>query len=1504
MSERQEQSELRTILTADIQDFSSQLRADQEGVIRLLVDGYYTLAERQVSRYGGDLFRKEGDAIWCSFKSAVAAVRSAVGIQEELLLRNMSQAEEYRVGLRIGIHLGDVVMTPDGELLGHTLTVAKRLETACPEGAVAVSDEVHGQLDGRELGFAFEDGGLRELKGVGTRRIHVGRVTPPRLAELLELQGPSISPLAGPRVVLAADLATLSVDERTRWEREAFRQAQRLGAELLLGDDALAFMLIELGADLDPVQLAETLRGPRLVLSSGELLVHRREDGGAEGLHGEVIEDLMGALVEGGLEADVTLLGESVARSFGVRVGVDLEPAGRGVGAQAAPLYRLLGREQVASRLAVAHDPRSVGAWSPSEQRVVDLSVGVQRGGAERPPEGPLGELWASLEPLGGHWSRAAPVLSGRARAALSHDPDQALPLAIGLMASLETLPVPARVMAHGRIGPGGAVLPAAAGDLEALREGLERAAPLVLVAGYGASRHAPEGVDVVEVSSLQQLRDWLQRAGRGSHVEALLRAAREGTLSVLVLSPAGQPEELESLGRALAADLGLDPAGLGTYRIAEEAEEELGREGLVLRFHEWASRRGAAPLPALLTRLRPALVLYAFPDGRMERLEDEDRGARRVMALGGRLADASSLVLTEADLERALAGLSDLPPEVRQQLARNPLLVLGAAPEDPVLRPLYRQLRQVVPAVPGGETFLCGVRLKEGDARWWERRAVHVLPQASTGLLERLLEARDRRELGATVAGASARHGRMAPPRSPYKFLDSYGPQDRSIFFGRDRERRELMTRLLSHPLLVLYGRSGAGKTSLLQAGVLSRLPRPHNLTLTLRALSDPRELIREELARLAPRDARGEAEASAGSLPELFAQVAHHLSGHLVVVLDQFEEFFVRLEPEERRGFVREVAALVRSMPRRAHLVFSLREDFLAEMSEFEAELPSVLDNRFRLQLLTRDQARQAIVGPAEMFGIAFEEALVDRLLEELQGEGIDPPQLQIVLDRLHASRDAGSGAVTKASYDDLGGVRSILIGYLQATLTEDFKEDRELARAVLKTMVTERGTKAVISLDEIARRLSRPREDVEGIMERLLRARLVRGLGEVGIREFELAHEYLIQEVQGWDSDEEISIQHARMVLRSSLANWQRFGSLLGPELLTIVAGERTRLEIHREARAMLLRAAALHGRPLSPWLEGTEAVEVGVPVLTSFLEEPDLSPVVQRRILEVLFGFPVGGAQLEVMLAACQRVGNPTLLEAMEASPGAGIRDRVLQSLRERVRCRFFGPARLVAVPAGPAVLGSSRKEKDERLAALRPDLHHRIETERPRQEVFLPPSWIDRCMVTNAEFGEFALDHVYRFPPEEAEHPAVYVSWYDACRYAAWLGKELPSEEEWEKAARGSDGRPYPWGNVWDPARVNSAENERRRTCPVDAYPDGASPWGCLGMAGNVWEWTRSEWEPGSPFRVQKGGSCVSYRAHQHAATRFEGFPDFILQWVGFRTRTGEDPGVVGPAQGG
>jgi formylglycine-generating enzyme required for sulfatase activity len=192
---------------------------------------------------------------------------------------------------------------------------------------------------------------------------------------------------------------------------------------------------------------------------------------------------------------------------------------------------------------------------------------------------------------------------------------------------------------------------------------------------------------------------------------------------------------------------------------------------------------------------------------------------------------------------------------------------------------------------------------------------------------------------------------------------------------------------------------------------------------------------------------------------------------------------------------------------------------------------------------------------------------------------------------------------------------------------------------------------------------------------------------------------------------------------------------------------------------------------------------------------------------------------------------------------------------------------------------------------------------------PEQVIELSTYYIDKYEVTNAQFKEFleATDYEWKgklsiwpqgnMPEKIANHPVTYVSWKDARAYATWAGKRLPTEAEWERAARGGGGRKYPWGNKFDAAKCNIKQSKIGETKLVGSYPDAASPYGCCDMAGNVAEWVEDWYDVypnsnqtnadfGQSYKVLRGGSYfhaigfATYdrsKAESDSRTAYQGF---------------------------
>jgi iron(II)-dependent oxidoreductase len=163
--------------------------------------------------------------------------------------------------------------------------------------------------------------------------------------------------------------------------------------------------------------------------------------------------------------------------------------------------------------------------------------------------------------------------------------------------------------------------------------------------------------------------------------------------------------------------------------------------------------------------------------------------------------------------------------------------------------------------------------------------------------------------------------------------------------------------------------------------------------------------------------------------------------------------------------------------------------------------------------------------------------------------------------------------------------------------------------------------------------------------------------------------------------------------------------------------------------------------------------------------------------------------------------------------------------------------------MILIPEGPFLMGSDSERSDS--------------YNRPQHKVVLPSYEIDKYPVTHAEYARFVVSTKHRppldwadgaIPDEKYLYPVTMVTWYDANDYCKWEGKRLPSEAEWEKAARGTDGRRWPWGNTMDPNKLNTYYHVGSSS-KVMTYSAGVSPYGVFDRAGNVSEWTASDFGP-------------------------------------------------------
>jgi WD40 repeat protein len=383
----------------------------------------------------------------------------------------------------------------------------------------------------------------------------------------------------------------------------------------------------------------------------------------------------------------------------------------------------------------------------------------------------------------------------------------------------------------------------------------------------------------------------------------------------------------------------------------------------------------------------------------------------------------------------------------------------------------------------------------------------------------------------------------------SPYRGLAAFGETalDALFFFGREREIEVISANLVAARLTVLYGPSGVGKTSLLQAGVAQRLRDEGAAVVIFSAWSGDvvdglLAAIEEEGLRVAP----GTASPRPTSLADALATWPALLGGELYLVLDQLEEYF--LYHGEGGGPFDELARIIRRPDTRVHVLLSIREDALAELDAFKTVLPGVLGNSLRLDRLDRPSARRAIVGPLERYSslegdepVEAEEALVEEVLDSVAvgriqlgdvGKGgtddpgderhrIEAPYLQLVLERLwEVEREQGSTRLRLETLRELGGAARIVEAHLERAMAALSPDEKDAAAAMYNHLVTPSGTKIAHRAGDLARYAAVDEGEAQRVLERLASERIVRA-GENGAAatQYEIFHDVLADAVLAW-------------------------------------------------------------------------------------------------------------------------------------------------------------------------------------------------------------------------------------------------------------------------------------------------------------------------------------------------------------------------------------------------
>lgn len=376
----------------------------------------------------------------------------------------------------------------------------------------------------------------------------------------------------------------------------------------------------------------------------------------------------------------------------------------------------------------------------------------------------------------------------------------------------------------------------------------------------------------------------------------------------------------------------------------------------------------------------------------------------------------------------------------------------------------------------------------------------------------------------------------------SPFKFLDPYEIGDKKIFFGRDAEIDALYTLVFQTRLVLVYGGSGTGKTSIIQCGLANRFKPTDWFPVFVRRKDDINASLDREIRRLAPTPIK----AGVGVVKATHSLYLDHLRP-IYFIFDQFEELFILGSADEQAAFFGQVRALLES-DLNARIIISMREEYIAMLQGFEKAVPMLFAKRLRIEPMTPANIEAVITGTVAAAGIGLENgsATAQRIIERISDRrsGVALAYLQVYLDTLYraAAKTPTPLVFTDALIDATGGLGDVMADFLdqQTATIETGLAGRHgtLARGsvqrILEEMTTIEGTKAPVSRASLVARLPALAPLVGEALAALEASRIVRNADDV----FELAHDSLGHRIAERRSAENKELLRIRKTVRDGL------------------------------------------------------------------------------------------------------------------------------------------------------------------------------------------------------------------------------------------------------------------------------------------------------------------------------------------------------------------------------
>ncbi|MDX2246979.1 MAG: hypothetical protein SF052_09405 [Bacteroidia bacterium] len=422
----------------------------------------------------------------------------------------------------------------------------------------------------------------------------------------------------------------------------------------------------------------------------------------------------------------------------------------------------------------------------------------------------------------------------------------------------------------------------------------------------------------------------------------------------------------------------------------------------------------------------------------------------------------------------------------------------------------------------------------------------------------------------------------------SPFKFLDSYSREDKAIFFGREAEVEALYEKLFETNLILLYGASGTGKTSLINCGLSNKFQDTDWFAMFVRRgdhllSSFHREIRRRSITPIPE---------NAALIPALKSLYYDHYKP-IYLIFDQFEELFILGSEEEQREFLGELSQLL-TINMQVTVILSMREEYLASLSDYEKTLPFLFDNRLRLEKMSRANLKKVITGTASAFSITLDppETTLEEMMVKLGNKkaGVDLTHLQVYLDRLYRKYTGIHGEGEKVVFDPsliekTGEIGDVLAEYLDEQIKSLGREagNAEIPLAILYTLVTDDGTKRNLNTLEILALLpsdmSISPDSLGFCLRRLEGMRILKPVGEdTQSLKYELTHDSLAVRIEERVSDEQKIRRKMSRFLQEQYSRYESSQVLMNRDDLEYIRPYLSSLTLNGPAKEFVRKSEA--------------------------------------------------------------------------------------------------------------------------------------------------------------------------------------------------------------------------------------------------------------------------------------------------------------------------------------